>query len=131
MNVLHVYRTYFPETQGGLEEVIRQISLNTKTLGIKSRVLTLSKHPDPCCIQREEADVYRYKLDFEIASCGFSLSALRAFKEHVEWADIIHYYFPWPFADILHFASYLKNPLSSPISRILCVRKACSSCTSQ
>ena len=111
MNVLHVYRTYFPDTQGGLEEVIRQISLNTQPFGIKSRVLTLSKHPDPCFIQREEADVYRYKLDFEIASCGFSLSALRAFKEHVEWADIIHYYFPWPFADILHFTTLPKKPI--------------------
>lgn len=111
MNVLHVYRTYFPDSQGGLEEVIRQISLNTKPLGIKSRVLTLSKKPVPCFMQREEADVYRYKLDFEIASCGFSLSALKAFKTHVQWADVINYHFPWPFADILHFSHRVDKPI--------------------
>jgi rhamnosyl/mannosyltransferase len=59
----------------------------------------------------EEAEVYRYKQDLEIASCGFSVAALKAFKEHVEWADVIHYYFPWPFADILHFSKHSKKPV--------------------
>ena len=43
MRVLHIYRTYFPETQGGAEEVIRQICWNTKKSGVVSRVLTLAK----------------------------------------------------------------------------------------
>lgn len=111
MNVLHVYKTYFPDTQGGLEEVIRQICINTKPMGIKSRVFVLSPSAIPQVIQMDEADVYRYKQNFEIASCGFSMDALKAFKQHVEWADIIHYYFPWPFADILHFASPPKKPV--------------------
>lgn len=111
MKILHVYRTYFPDTQGGLEEAIRQICLNTRALGVQSRVLTLSASADPETISLEEAEVYRYKLDFEIASCGFSLAALKAFKQHVEWADIIHYYFPWPFADILHFSMRPNKPV--------------------
>jgi len=43
-----MYCMFIEPTSGhssGLEEVIRQISLNTQPLGIKSRVLTLSKHP--------------------------------------------------------------------------------------
>ena len=36
LKVLHVYRTYFPDTQGGLEEVIRQICLNTRAEGVES-----------------------------------------------------------------------------------------------
>ena len=45
MHILHVYRTYFPDTQGGLEEVIRQICLNNTPLGAHNRTLSLS--PDP------------------------------------------------------------------------------------
>ncbi|MFT6438005.1 MAG: rhamnosyl/mannosyltransferase [Candidatus Azotimanducaceae bacterium] len=50
------------------------------------------------------------KLDFEIASCGFSFSGMREFRRQLEWADIVHYHFPWPFADMLHFASNVKIP---------------------
>ena len=45
MHILHVYRTYFPDTQGGLEKVIRQICLNTTRPGADNRILSLS--PDP------------------------------------------------------------------------------------
>ncbi len=110
MRVLHVYRTYFPDTQGGLEEVIRQICRNTSSHQVESRVITLSDNPDPAMIQSEEADVYRYKCTFEVASCGVSFSAIAGFKRLVAWADIIHYHFPWPFADLLHLLSGVKKP---------------------
>ena len=70
MKVLHVYRTYFPETQGGLEEVIRQICLNTSAHGVESRVFTLSRKPSPRVIEASEATIVRVKKAFEIASCG-------------------------------------------------------------
>ena len=110
MRVLHVYRTYFPDTQGGLEEVIRQICANTRDSGVESRVFMLSRDPDPAIVELPEAKVYRFPLSFEIASCGFSLFCLRGFKELVAWADIVHYHFPWPFADLLHFAARVKKP---------------------
>jgi rhamnosyl/mannosyltransferase len=40
-------------------------------------------------------------MSFEIASCGFSWSLWQDFRHLSEWADLIHYQFPWPFADIL------------------------------
>ena len=55
MKVLHVYRTYFPDTQGGAEEVVRQICRNTKALGIESRVFYPSSDPYPATIDAEEA----------------------------------------------------------------------------
>lgn len=110
MRVLHVYRTYFPDTQGGLEEVIRQICLNTQPHGVISRVLSLSRSPHPALLEQPEAQVIRTKLSFEIASCGVSFSAIGRFKEQVEWADIVHYHFPWPFADALHFLGRVKKP---------------------
>ncbi len=110
MKVLHVYRTYFPDTQGGLEETIRQICTNTRQYGVDSRVFCLSRAPHPKIIHLPEADVYRAPLTFEVASCGFSLYAIVIFRQLLGWADIVHYHFPWPFADILHFCARVKKP---------------------
>ncbi len=110
MRVLHVYRTYFPQTQGGLEEVIRQICLNTRRRGVESRVLCVSPSIRPRVVRRDEAVVYRSQLHAEIASCSFSLQALGMFRRLLKWADVVHYHFPWPFADLLHFAARVRTP---------------------
>jgi len=110
IRVLHIYRTYFPDTQGGLEEVIRQICLNTLDHGVDSRVFTLSIETDPAVIERDEAEVYRFHRTFEVASCGVAVGALAGFKRLVDWADIIHYHFPWPFGDLLHFSGRVRKP---------------------
>jgi len=111
VNVLHVYRTYFPDSQGGLEEVIRQICQNSQPLGVNSRVLTVTESKDaPDCVVRPEADVYRTPQTFEIASCNVSIGSFKAFREQLKWADVVHYHFPWPFADVLHLSAQVEQP---------------------
>ena len=110
MRVLHVYRTYFPDTQGGLEETIRQICRNCQPLGIKSRVLSLTPEHKASVVRFDEADVYRYPISVDIRSCGMSVKALTGFRSLSGWADIVHYHYPWPFADMLHFSSRITNP---------------------
>jgi glycosyltransferase involved in cell wall biosynthesis len=110
MKVLHVYRTYFPDSQGGLEEVIRQICLGTGSNGVTSRVFTLSDEPFPHTLPRPEADVVRVRKTFEIASCGFALTGMRRFVREVEWADIVHYHYPWPFSDMMYLMAGRRRP---------------------
>ena len=110
MRVLHVYRTYFPQTQGGLEEVIRQICLNTRAHDVRSRVFCVSPSIQPRVVRRQEAAVFRAKLDIEVASCGFSREAPALLRRLLGWADIVHYHFPWPFADVLHLATRVRQP---------------------
>ncbi len=110
MKVLHAYRTYFPDSQGGLEEVIRQICLGTGRNGVTSRVFTLSDEPYPRRLPRVEADVIRVHKSFEIASCGFALTGIRRFVKEMEWADIVHYHYPWPFSDMLYLMAGRKKP---------------------
>ena len=110
MRVLHVYRTSFPQTQGGAEELIRQICLNTRRHGVRSRVLSVSRSVQPRVVRGEEAAVFRAKLDFEVASCSVSRQALPMFRRLLKWADLVHYHFPWPFADVLHFAAGVRQP---------------------
>ncbi len=112
MRILHVYRTYFPDTQGGLEEVIRQICLNSRHHGVESRVFTLSKGDDNNrrVVRRPEGRVYRASLDAELASCSVSFRAGKLFRRLLEWADVVHYHFPWPFADFLHLTTTINKP---------------------
>ena len=54
--------------------------------------------------------VHRCRSNFEIASTPFSASAFLRFRQLAREADIIHYHFPYPFTDVLHFATRVKKP---------------------
>jgi len=110
LKVLHVYRTFFPDTQGGLEEVIRQICLNARPRGIESRVFALSRHPFPARVAVDGIEVIRVRRTFEIASCGFCFLGLAEFRRQVRWADIVHYHFPWPFGDVMQLFAGRERP---------------------
>ena len=116
LRILHVYRTYFPDSQGGLEEVIRQICLGTAPHKIQSRVLSVSSDPEirsratKRVVRLQEAAVYRAKQTFEIASCNVSIDAFRMHRRLADWADVVHYHFPWPLADLLRLSSPKNKP---------------------
>jgi glycosyltransferase involved in cell wall biosynthesis len=110
MKVLHVYRTFFPDTQGGLEEVIRQLCLTTRAHQVESRVFVLSPQPEPARVEVDGIEVIRVKQTFEIASCGFCFAGIREFRRQVEWADLVHYHFPWPWGDVLYMLAGRSRP---------------------
>lgn len=111
MKVLHVYRTYLPDPPGGTQEAIRQISLATLPYNVESKIFALSPTPIPNKIFRPEGCVIRSRSWFAPASCDFGGGdSFKQFKELVNWADVIHYHFPWPFADILHRLCFVKKP---------------------
>lgn len=102
VRAVHVYRTYFPDPPGGLQEATRQIALSTKALGIDSSVFTLSPNPRPEEVVFPEARVIRRKSWMAPASCDIGgIRAFLCFADLARNADVIHYLFPWPFADML------------------------------
>jgi glycosyltransferase involved in cell wall biosynthesis len=111
MKVLHVYRTYFPDPPGGLQEAIRQISLSTRACGVDARIFTLSPNPVPRDLQYPEGIVTRSRSWAAPASCDLGgLDALRRYRAQADWADVLHFHFPWPFADVLHLLGGRKKP---------------------
>lgn len=110
MRILHVYKTYYPDTVGGIEQVIAQLCRSLSSLGDANRVFTLSSSPNPRVLTRPETEVYRSTQSLEIASNPISLSAFADFRCQVRWADLIHYHFPWPFGDLLHLALARNKP---------------------
>lgn len=111
MQVLHVYRTYYPDPPGGLQEAIRQIALATKSHGVTPQIFALSETPVPVECLRPEGLVTRARSWAEPASCNLGgVAAFRRFARLAKLADVIHYHFPWPFADLLQLLVQPKTP---------------------
>ena len=110
MRILHFYKTSFPDTMGGVEQVINQIARGSGALGLDVDVLSLARNEAPPMLQIDGYRSHRAKLDFQYASTGFSVSAFARFAQLARRADIIHYHFPWPFMDVVHFATRSRKP---------------------
>ena len=109
IKVLQLYRTFFPDTQGGAEEVVRQIAINSAEFGIEVRIIVPSKSVDETKkIYVDGIAVYQVPELIEIASCNIYKGGFDTLKELTLWADIVHYHYPWPFQDVLHFALIKK-----------------------
>lgn len=110
MRILHFYRTSFPDTYGGIEQVINQIARGTAKLGIKIDVLSLTSDRLARTMEIDGYLAHRAKLQFQIASTGFSASSILRFSQLASHADVIHYHFPWPFMDFVHFVTQVNKP---------------------
>ncbi len=110
MRVLHVLKTFFPDTYGGIEQMVHTLASHTSAAGVENRVLVLT----PGEARREQApegyEIIRYHRDLYVASTGLSLSFLRGFRKEAAWADIMHMHFPWPFGDLAYMMSGIRKP---------------------
>jgi glycosyltransferase involved in cell wall biosynthesis len=111
LRALQVYRTYFPDPPGGLQEAVRQIALASTAFGIEAKIFTLSPNPVPASISRPEGDVLRARSWAAPASCDLGgVAAFRQFARVCAQSDVVHYQFPWPFEDVLHAVVRPKIP---------------------
>ena len=110
MNVLHVYKTYFPDNYGGVPEVIRQLANGMLKNGAKSEVFTISSRAQAPRFAFEKHFVIQANLDLEIFSTPLSWDALAKFKYHAKKFDLIHYHYPYPFGDVLKLLVAKEKP---------------------
>jgi glycosyltransferase involved in cell wall biosynthesis len=110
VRILHFYKNALPESVGGVEQVIDQISRGTELLGVQNTVLALSNSPSKKKITINGYDLITAHRDFEFASNGFSWQLISIFKDLADKVDLIHYHFPWPTADIIHTLIRPRRP---------------------
>ena len=110
LRVLHVYKTSKPFSYGGAESFIDTLCKADSKLGVRNTVLTLHPKPQKQPIEMDGYSIHQAKQNLFLASTGFSVSAFSKFKKLSNDADIIHYHFPNPFADMLHLACQPKKP---------------------
>lgn len=110
VRILHFYKTYFPDSYGGIEQVINQLARSSAQQGHMVDVLSLSRDATKNSIVWDNHTAHRSRLAFEIASTGFSFSVFGKFAALARAADVIHYHFPWPFLDVVHFVTRASKP---------------------
>jgi rhamnosyl/mannosyltransferase len=111
--VIHVIKTYFPETQGGMEEVARQITNVAIKNGYACEIVSFSSNFEDIIVF-DNVKIHRFKYDINILSTPIILKnkIIKRIVEILNTADIIHYHYPWPFMD------YIDRFVNSSIKRI-------------
>jgi len=110
LKVLHFYKTYLPDSHGGVEHFIYQLARGCTQRGLKVDVLSLSPDVRDETFQFENHTVHRVHRNFELASTGVSLRSIAKFASLAHDADVVHYHHPWPFADFVHFLAGISKP---------------------
>jgi len=110
MKVLHVFKTYLPDSFTGVERVIWEIAENTRPLGVTSEVLSLTAGDGPKEVAVGNHLSVRARQDVYVASTGLSLSLFGEFRRRSAAADIVHYHFPWPMMDLLQLLVPPRRP---------------------
>ncbi|ACS87036.1 glycosyltransferase family 4 protein [Musicola paradisiaca] len=110
MRILHFFKTYYPVAYGGVQQVIYQLAEGASRQGAMVDVLSLSPDGSSKNGVIGHHQVHTSRQDLYLASTGFSLSVIRDFQELARQADIIHYHFPWPYMDLVHFIAKANKP---------------------
>ncbi|ABO46497.1 glycosyltransferase family 4 protein [Francisella tularensis] len=109
MKILHVFKSFYPYTYGGIEKFIHELSIATaKKYNVEIHILAMGKENQT--IDKDFYTLHFAKTNLNIASTTFSFSAIKKFKELAKQVDIIHYHFPYPYADLLQTICRLKKP---------------------
>ena len=89
MKVLHFFKTYWPDSFGGVERTIHAIAESTAGHGVETQVLSLSRAPVENTRRVGGHMAVKARLDFELASTGFSRDVFRKFdtqrSRDVQW----------------------------------------------
>lgn len=109
MRITHIFKTYFPDTQGGLEEAIRQIAQESVNAGFDVSVVSLSKKPQSALLDGVHTKSYFQNFDF--FSNPFSLDLMKNINDIIASSDIIHLQFPWPTGELLVLLSGTNKPI--------------------
>jgi len=110
IKVLHFFKTYLPDSMGGIEQVVFQLCEGGRAYGVEAEVLYVSRRGGRRAIQVGSHLSHSSAQNIDVASTPISISALKDFRELSECADLVHYHFPWPFMDVAHFLKGSRKP---------------------
>lgn len=108
--VLHVYKTFLPDTHGGIETTIQELATGCRGKGWEPIVLVASARPSAEPLYVQGVEVHQAQTTFSFASTPFSIQMLIKVYKIAQHADIIHVHQPFPFADFICFFLAKKIP---------------------
>ena len=107
--ITHIFKTYFPDTQGGLEEAIRQIGKYSLQRGFEVNVVSVSDNPKVSVLDGIKCT--SFKRSFGPDSMPISIDLARSFKDIIDKSDIIQLHYPYPVGDLLTLLNGVKKPI--------------------
>ena len=110
MKILHVYKSYYPETCGGVEKVIATLAQQTTPFGFQHQLLTTTTQTKHYRDVQSTLTIDYFPQTINIASCPMSLELFKKSRALFAAADLLHYHFPWPFADLLSLLQSRDTP---------------------
>ena len=112
MRILHFYKTFFPNTTGGMEQTIHQLARTAAQHGVETDILSLSRkvRHQQSVTHADGYTAHTVPQIIEISSMGCSLAVFKRFAQLAAHADVIHYHFPWPWMDLVHFVTRVNKP---------------------
>jgi O-antigen biosynthesis rhamnosyltransferase len=111
MKILHIYKSYYPFSVGGIEKHIHSLCESLYDYGIESTVLTTKSGSPAHSDQVGKSTIHYFPSILEIASCPISPALLKNFRRFSRDFDILHYHFPWPFADLTNLLTSVNKPV--------------------
>ena len=109
LKILHVCKQFDPVLNGGLETSTLHMVTQGRKFGLQHRIFSLTR-ASPGMMTEYGISVFRHRQIANPFSCPVSVTAPRHFAALAGWADIIHYHYPWPFADLLYFLHGRHKP---------------------
>ena len=103
MRILHCFKGYRPNLEGGVIEVIHQLGVGAIERGHQVRVLV--RGPERAVDNQQGIEVIREPLWPAWRDVGLTRAFVRRFHDLASTADIVHYHGPWPtmeFVQVLH-----------------------------
>jgi rhamnosyl/mannosyltransferase len=107
--ITHIFKTYFPETNGGLEEAIRQYGSHAAQNGFEVEVVSVGSG-NYTVASPDNITTRFYRKSFDRLSNPFSMAFARSFKRICTHTDILHFHFPWPTAELLTLCHSMETP---------------------
>ena len=108
MRILHVFKTYYPLTFGGVEQVISNLSKHTLKSGNEVSILICGKKNKE--FHHNGVKVYCCKANFSISNNPFSISFIIMLIKMQKNYDILHLHYPFLMNEICFLLGIFKKP---------------------
>ncbi|MCP4115642.1 MAG: glycosyltransferase [Desulfobacteraceae bacterium] len=108
--ITHIFKTYFPETNGGLEEAIRQIGRLAIKEEFEVEVVTVGKRSYEMTTP-DGITARFHKCSLDLYSNPVSRTLAKEFKAICRNTDILHFHFTWPTAELLTLLHRVTTPM--------------------
>lgn len=118
MNILHIYKSYYPETLGGVEQMVQTLSKGLLAQGLTCEVLVMA-NPElcdagPALVHWEGIRIHRVARQINLASTPIGWRLLPKLAQLAPQFDLLHFHFPYPWADVAWLYARLTKQLRIP-----------------